>query len=182
MTPRLRSDRGFTLPEVLLTVALVATIAAMAVPVMNDVTASIKLNEAARMVERELQDARLRAVSSNRILRVRFNCPAAGQIRTVEFLNSSADTASNRCALASYPYPAADNDVMTRPNYDGPIVLLPTPATVPTMTLQFHPDGTAKQLSGTTVQSITYPVTIYVSRYTLYKQITVNGAGKIQLQ
>ena len=42
---------------------------------MKDMTENIKLNQAARLVEREMQDARLKAVSSNRLIRVRMNCP-----------------------------------------------------------------------------------------------------------
>ena len=62
--------------------------------------------------------ARVAATGS---LRVRMNCPAAGFIRTVEFSDTAADTPTNRCLSAPYPFPAADDDLMTRPNYDGPV-------------------------------------------------------------
>src|SRR5688500_19155533 len=101
MTTSFGRDRGFSLIEILLTVAVLGTIVAVGVPVMSDLTANIKLNEASRTVERELQDGRLRAVASNRILRVRMNCPAAGSLRTVEFLNSTDDVATNRCQYAA---------------------------------------------------------------------------------
>lgn len=182
MVMRLRSDRGFSLTEMMLTVAMIATVAAISVPVMTDVTGNIRINEAARVVERELQDARLRAVSANRPLRVRFNCPSEGFIRTVEFLNTSADTATNRCQTAAYPYPAADTDVMTRPNYDGPVRVLPSSATVETRTLEFLPDGTARSVVSNVATTITTPVTITVSRLGRTRSVTINGAGKIQLQ
>jgi prepilin-type N-terminal cleavage/methylation domain-containing protein len=183
MTTRFRLDRGFTLPEIMLTVAVLAIIAGIGVPVMTDLTADIKVNEAARTVERELQDARLRAVSSNRILRVRMNCPAAGQLRTVEYLNSTAvDTATNRCDPTVYPYPAADNDVATRPNYDGTVRMLPPPASVGAHIIEFHPDGTAKNVVSNVGATITTPITITVTRKTRTRTITVNGAGKIQYQ
>ena len=73
----------------------------IALPVMQDMTANIKLNEAARLVEREMQDARLKAVSSNRAIRVRLNCPAAGYIRSVEVLGTAADDATNRCSTTA---------------------------------------------------------------------------------
>lgn len=182
MTARSRRDRGFTLPELMLTLAVAATIAAMAIPVMGDMTRTIKLNEAARTVERELQDARLRAVSSNRILRVRLNCPSTGALRTVEFLNAAADTAADRCSQTAYPYPAPDSDILTRPNYDGPIRLLPTPATISNGIIQFHPDGTAKNVVSGVAQTIATPVTITVTRYSLSRTVTVNAAGKVQVQ
>lgn len=166
----------------MLTLAVAATLAAIAMPVMTDITGTIKMNEAARIVERELQDARLKAVSSNRIVRVRLNCPATGELRRVEFLNTAADSASNRCAQADYPFPPADNDVLTRPNYDGPIRLLPAPATMSSVVIQFHPDGTARNVVANVAQTIAVPVTITVSRYSLSRTITVNGAGKVRLQ
>ena len=127
---RSRNDRGFTVPEMLMVVAIIGILAGMALPVMKDMTASIKLNEAARMVEREMQDARLKAVSSNRVIRVRMNCPSTGYVRSVEVLGTAADTASNRCMTTAYPFPAADTDIMTRPNFDGPVRTLPNGATV----------------------------------------------------
>ena len=109
------SANGFTLTELLLVVALIGTMAAVALPVMKDMTASIKLSDAARMVVSELQDARIKAVSTNRVFRVRMNCPSAGYIRRVEVLATAVDTSANRCLQSAYPFPAADNDVMTRP-------------------------------------------------------------------
>jgi prepilin-type N-terminal cleavage/methylation domain-containing protein len=175
------SDCGFSLIELLMTISLLVTVLAIAVPVMSDVSDSSKLNSAARELERELQSARLKAVTVNRILRVRLNCPSAGYYRTVEYLNSAADSATNRCLITAYPFPA-DDDIMTRPNYDGPIRVLPTLATVTTDVLEFHPNGTAQRIVSNVPQAIVAPVTITVTRKNRSKAITINGAGKIQLQ
>ena len=140
------SANGFTLTELLLVVALIGTMAAVALPVMKDMTASIKLSDAARMVVGELQDARIKAVSTNRVFRVRMNCPSAGYIRRVEVLATAVDSSGNRCLQSAYPFPAADNDVMTRPNFDGPVRTLPNGATVTTTIVQFSPDGTANEV------------------------------------
>ena len=182
MVTNTRANRGFSLTELMLVVAVLGTIAAIAAPVLTDVTGSIKLSQAARTVERELQDARLRAVSSNRILRVRTNCPTPGTIRTVEVLNTSADNASNRCDVRVYPFPAADDDVVTRPNYDGPVRLLPESAVVGTHVIEFQPNGTARIVVSNTATTITTPIAVAVTRKSVSKTITVNGAGKIQLQ
>lgn len=175
------SDRGFSLTELMLTVTVAATLMAITVPVLTDVTEGSKLNAAARELERELQGARLRAVSANRILRVRLNCPATGYYRTVELLNTTADTATNRCVPSAYPFPA-DTDVMTRPNHDGPVRTLPNGATVATSVLEFHPDGTAYYVVTNVAQTIATPVTLTVTRNNKSKSMTINGAGKIQYQ
>jgi prepilin-type N-terminal cleavage/methylation domain-containing protein len=177
-----RNDRGFSLSELMLVVALIGTLSVIALPVMQDVTANIKLNEAARMVEREMQDARLKAVASNRVIRVRLNCPAAGYIRSVEVLGTSADTASNRCMTSAYPFPPPDDDVMTRPNFDGPVRTLPNLATVTNQVLQFSPDGTAAEVISGVPTAIATPVTVTISRSAKSRTVTVNNVGKVQLQ
>jgi Tfp pilus assembly protein FimT len=178
---RLRSSRGFSLNELVLVMAVAATVMGVAVPVMTDVTQATKLNSAARAVERELQSARLKAVSVNRVLRVRVNCPAPGFLRTVEFLNSAADTATNRCVQSAYPFPP-DTDIMTRPNFDGPVREVPLGTTISDAVLQFEPDGTAFHVVSNVPQRITSVVSITVRRGSRTKVVTVNGAGKIQLQ
>ncbi len=179
---RARHDRGFSVIELMMVVLMIGTLAAIAVPVMTDMTASIKLNEAARIVEREMQDARLKAVSSNRVIRVRLNCPAAGYIRSVEVLGTAADNASNRCMTTPYPFPPPDDDIMTRPNFDGPVRVLPNAATVTNEVLQFSPDGTAVSVINGTPTTIATPVTVTISRHGKSKTVTVNSVGKVQLQ
>jgi prepilin-type N-terminal cleavage/methylation domain-containing protein len=180
----IRDQRGFSLTELMLTVAVAATIMGMAVPVMTDISASIKLNEAARMVERELQDARLRAVQMNRPLRVRTNCPAVGFVRTVEVLGTAADSASNRCLTnGSYPFPSdPDSDLSTAPNYDGPVRVIPNGATVPTVTYEFEPDGTVFAVVANVPSRMAVEQTISVTRASGSRAVRINGAGKIQLQ
>ena len=133
------------------------------------------------MVERELQDARMRAVKANRALRVRTNCPAVGYIRTVEVLDTAADSAANRCLQAAYPFPADDN-VMTRPNYDGPVRPIPNNASVTTATYQFHPDGTVFSVVANVPTRMAAEQTVTVTRSSKSRSVKINGAGKIQLQ
>jgi len=180
--PRSRlSDRGFSTIEMLMVVAMIGTIAAISVPVMRDMTANIKLGEATRMVERELQNARLKSVSTNRAIRVRPNCPAAGYIRTVEVLGTSADNASNRCNPTAYPFPPPDDDVITRPNFDGPVSPIPNGATVTNDIFEFRPDGTVMQVVSGAPQPIATPISVTVTRESKSKTVTINGAGKVEL-
>lgn len=181
MFSALRTERGLSLTELMLTVAVAGTLMAMAVPVVQDVTAAARLNESVRIVERELQDARLRAVSANRALRVRLNCPTVGQMRTVEVLGNAADNSAGRCSTTSYPFPA-DQDLMTRPNYDGPLRFIPNAAEITTKDIQFFPDGTAQVVNSGAAQPIAGFESIEVKRRGVSRTVTVNGAGKVQLQ
>lgn len=175
------TERGFSLTELLLVVAMVGTLAAVAVPLSGNLMATMKLNEASRLIERELADARLRAVSSNRALRVRTNCPAAGFVRTVEFMNTAADNAANRCLNSAYPFPA-DDDLMTLPNYDGPVRPIPSGATVNTVTYQFQPDGTVFNVVNNVVTTMATEQTLTISRVSKSRTVKINSAGKIQIQ
>jgi len=166
----------------MLVVAVAGTLMAIAVPIFTDVTASTKLNEATRLVEREFQDARLRAVASNRSLRVRTNCPAVGLVRSVEVLGTATDMAADRCLQSAYPYPA-DTDVMTRPNYDGPVRYIPNAATATTITIEFSPDGVARLVNVAGVaQPMAAAQTVTVTRQNKSRTVTINGAGKVQYQ
>jgi prepilin-type N-terminal cleavage/methylation domain-containing protein len=177
-----RSQRGFSLVELMMVIAIAGTLMAVSVPALMDLSESSKLNTASRAVERELQSARLKAVSTNRLLRVRLNCPAEGYFRTVEVLGSSLDSDSNRCLLTAYPFPAADTELATRPNHDGPLRILGEGATVTTAVIEFRPDGTAAEVVSDVAQNIGTSVSITVTRREKSRTVSINGAGRVQLQ
>jgi prepilin-type N-terminal cleavage/methylation domain-containing protein len=181
MLPVPRAQGGFSLTELMLVVAVAGTLAAIAVPLTGEITATTKLNEATRLIEREFAEARLRAVSSNRSLRVRVNCPSAGFVRTVEVLGTAADTATNRCQQSAYPFPA-DDDLMTRPNYDGPVRVIPNEAAVTSVTYQFQPDGTVLNVVANVATAMAAEQTVTISRLSRSRTVKVNAAGKIKLQ
>jgi type II secretory pathway pseudopilin PulG len=190
---QLQSQAGFTLVDMVVTVTLVCIIGGIAMASLKDVSDSMRLGQGAREVERELQTARLKAVSSNRPIRVRFNCPSAGKYRMVELIGASnvpvaADSADNRCQDSVYPYPAADRNPMTLPNLDGPPRSLHSSLSFgATKTLEFWPNGTVHADPGTGATGA-WPelppagTSITVVKGSATKTITVNGLGKIQLQ
>jgi len=154
----------------------------------------MRLGMSLRDVERELQFAKLKAVSTNRPMRVRFDCPSAGKLRVVEVIGTSAlpdandaDAITNRCSETAYPYSptGADRSRLTRPNNDGPVRTLFSGTTFTAkQTLEFWPNGTvhtpcqaACSTSGTQIGT----VTLTLKRKTKTKNITVNGLGKILL-
>lgn len=177
-----RSQRGFSLIELLMIVAVAGTLMAIGLPALLDLSESSKLNTASREIEREFQSARLKSVTSNRALRVRLNCPAVGSYRTVEVVSAVVDAGENRCEQAAYPFPAPDTDLATRPNYDGPIRILGEGITVTTETLEFRPDGTVYQVVANVAQNIPESVAITVTRRSKTRTVNINGAGRIVLQ
>ena len=187
-----KTQAGFTLVEMMMTVTVFAILAGAAVPQFADMTGSMRLRQGIREVERELQAARLKAVSSNRAIRVRFNCPSAGFYRTVELIGTPSvpdedDDAGDRCQTIPYPFPADDENRLTLPNHDGPVRQLHPSLTFGAAdTLEFWPDGSIHQAdeSGDTpwasIPSTGTAITIVKGE--LVGTITVNGLGKIQVQ
>ena len=171
-------------------VALVGIMSVVGLPLLGGMRNTIELGEAARQVERELQSARMAAVSSNQPMRVMFNCPNTGEYRMVELIGTpgapaAADGTLGRCSTTTYPFPAPDNNPISRPNNDGPLRRLSANVTFTTVTtIEFWPDGTAHTNTGGTNPwpPIAAPGTnIVLTRGTVTKSILVNGVGKIQL-
>jgi len=169
---------------------VMSILAAAAVPQLVNVADSMKLGQAQRDVNVELNQARLLAVSANRPIRIRFNCPAAGQYRLTELIGTprlpdADDTAGDRCSESKWRYPANDNDPATRPNHDGPTRYLPRGVTFgAAATLEFWPNGTVhKQAAAENPWTMVdvAGTAITVVKGTSVKSITVNGLGKIQL-
>ena len=127
---RLTDVRGFNVTELLVTCAIIGVAAAIATPGLITGLDNMRLGMSVRDVDRELQYARLKSVAAAQPMRVRFNCPVAGQVRAVEVIGTAAnpdpkdlDVALDRCDETKYPYKPSGNDTsrLTRPNNDGPV-------------------------------------------------------------
>jgi hypothetical protein len=130
-----------------------------------------------------MQMTRLRAVSTNTVIRFRTNCPSTGYARAVEVLGTSADTGTSRCDPTTYPWKTIAADFASPPNFDGKVVTLLNGATVNTLNIEFRPNGTAWQVDGSgVVSAISTAATLTVTRNGKTKTITVNPMGKILLQ
>ena len=168
-----RSERGASLIELLVVVALIATAAGFAVPRLLTALESYRINSAARQVSAQIRAARLAAVTANRVMLVRFNCPGPGMYRVVEFTgNPAIDTAADRCAA---PWP--DTDPVALPNVDGSPAYLPdTMAFGVTQDLRVSTTGQFSPVSGG------MPALIEVTNGSRVGQITVSAAGRVQMQ
>ena len=191
MKQELRSSTGFSLIDLVVVVALFATLSAIAIPAIQNMGEAIALGEAQRLVQSELQQARLKSVTTNRVLRVRFNCPAAGQFRMVELIGTSSipapqDSAANRCSDTSYPYPAADHNPVTVPNNDGPIRRIDYRVSFGAVqTVEFRPTGVVYSVNGDGTSGPPLAgngVAITVTKGSDVRSVTVNALGRIQSQ
>jgi Tfp pilus assembly protein FimT len=191
MLPATRAPAGFSLIDIMMSVAVLCIVASASVPSLMHVVNGVKLGQAQRDVYQEMQTARLIAVSSNRPIRIRFNCPSAGQYRLTELIGSPtrpdpSDSAPDRCSDTKWKYPANDNDPTTRPNRDGPVRWLPDTVTFETAAaLEFWPDGTVHRQAGGESPwaqvSVAGGTVVTIAKNEIVKTISVSGLGKIQL-
>jgi prepilin-type N-terminal cleavage/methylation domain-containing protein len=171
---------GFTLTEILVVVAVAAILTALAVPTITGAMRGYALNTSVETVGAAIRAARYSAVSTNRTVRVRFNCPSANQLRIVEVVGSMAvDTAANRCSQAAYPYP--DPDAATAPNVDGPVVVLPAGSQFGAVQdLEIDRTGRVTRLTSCpTCVSAAAPATVTVGTPYETRTITVTANGQV---
>ena len=177
------SQAGFSMMDTLMMVAVMSILMAIAVPSGRQALDSMELTGAIRQVERELHTARLRAVSANRRMRVRLNCPDPNTFRLVEVTGVAAtDLAADRCDPNSYPYPGPTDTSPATPTHDGPMRYLARKVDALTgPELEFSPNGTTRTMVGGVPQPIVGDVTLSVDMGGETKEITVNGMGRVQL-
>lgn len=187
------SQAGFTFVEVLVVMAMVVTVAAVLVPNSRILLNTMKARNAARVVERQLQTARLKAVTNSRAMRVRFACPAAGQVRILEVTGVAAtDSANNRCDQTAYPYPGPNDALRSTPSMDSPVVYLPAGTTVTCVgcpagtaspiALEFGPRGTVHGVNVATdvTAAFTGDITIRVLLGGYTNEVKVNELGRVK--
>jgi Tfp pilus assembly protein FimT len=177
-------EAGFTLVELVFVMLGIVTLASISIPSFNNLIRAQKATEAARMVERELQSARLKAVSASRALRVRFNCPAAGQFRTLEVTGvASVDNATNRCSPTAFPSPGPNDSLRSTPSLDGPVKYLPTSTslTASALNFEFSPKGAVFTVDSSGVASmVAGDLVITVTRSGWSRTVTLNELGRIR--
>ncbi len=175
MSARPPRQQGFSLIDIMFVVLLFGLLIAVAVPGATNASRRYNLIAATREVAAQVRLARLKAVTANRTIRVRFNCPAAGQFRVVEVVNNAAiDNAADRCSSTTYPYP--DPNPAALPDLDGPIMALRGGITFGgVQDLDIAPTGRVTALTGVV------PATIGVTNNNETQNITVSAAGRVQV-
>ena len=160
-----RSNRGFSLIEILVALGFIAVVTAIGLPIMNEAVVRNGVWTATEQIGSEIRQARLRAISHNNAFRVRFNCPSTNQFRVLVVTGvASQDNASDRCSQ-TYTYDSATFQMPANVSF----------GTVPT--LEVNGRGIF------TVSSGTIPVTINVSwGSTVARSFTVSVTGQISYE
>jgi prepilin-type N-terminal cleavage/methylation domain-containing protein len=176
---------GFTLVELLFVMAVFLAVGTMALPHVNGFLQMQRAANAGRQVERELQSARLKAVTTSRTMRVKFNCPVAGQFRMLEVTGVAAtDNAANRCDPVAFPSPGPNDALRATPSFDSPVRYLPAGTTVTgTFTdFEFSPQGSAYTIDTAGVgAAVVGDVVLTVSRAGFSKTVTINALGRVRI-
>ena len=174
-------EAGFSIVEVVVVAAVTMITVGLAAPSITGAIETYQFNSDVQSVAATIRSARFTAVASNKSMRVRFNCPATGQMRVVEVTgNTAIDQASDRCSLSSYPYP--DTDANTAPNNDGPILEMGSSTDLPTTVagLEISTSGRVVPLTGCPACSTASPpavLTMGDERSDTNRLITVTATG-----
>lgn len=180
--PALCDPSGFTLIDLLAAAAVIAVLAATVGPTLGSSMRLYALNTSAQTVAAAIRSARYTAVSKNRTVRVRFNCPAANQFRVVEVVGTSAvDAAADRCSEDVYPYP--DTDTAAAPNTDGPVETLPNGSQFGELqNLEIDPTGRMTPLTGCPAcAAAAPPAAVVIGNGVETRTITITAHGQVQL-
>jgi type IV fimbrial biogenesis protein FimT len=87
-----RKNKGLTMVELMVTLAIIAVVLAIAIPAYNTQVPRFRLNGAARKVMGDLMGARMNAVKLNTTVTVNFD--GALNTYTVSYVNEDGDTVS----------------------------------------------------------------------------------------
>jgi len=120
---RLGRQHGFGVVQGLFSLLIVGTVSVVSMPKMTEMLHQHLLMGIAQEVGAQIRGARVLAVTTGRTIRVRFDCPGAGQYRIVEVLiRRSVDNNPNRCSRRAFPRP--DQRPGSGPDLDGPLLSL----------------------------------------------------------
>ena len=159
----MRTERGFTLMELVVVVGIAGALAAVALPGMRVVMNRNRVITGSELVGATFREARLAAITRNSAFRVLLNCGTAVRFVAVTG-NGAVDNSEDRCNLI-------------QPN-DGPLLRMPEGVAF---------TGNAPpvfEISGrgaiSTVGGGNMPRTLTVTYGNYWRDITITAAGRIR--
>ena len=159
----MRSERGYSMVELLITLGLIGVVSAISVPVFISSNARSSLWSGSEQIGASIRSARLRAISQNTAYRVTFDCPSANELRTLIMTGDKAvDDDKGRCSQT----------------IDGDSGIIQLPGGV----AYDVDDATSLQVTGRgifTANGGGIPLTITVTHGAATRTLTVSGTGQI---
>jgi prepilin-type N-terminal cleavage/methylation domain-containing protein len=159
----MRSERGYSMVELLITLGLIGVVSAISVPVFIESNARSSLWSGSEQIGASIRSARLKAISQNTAHRVTFNCPAANDLRILVMTGDPAvDDDAGRCSQT----------------LDGDSGVIQLPGGV----AYDVDDATSLQVTGRgifTSNGGAIPLTITVTHGAATRTLTVSGTGQI---
>ena len=159
----MRSERGYTMIELLITVGLIGVVSAISVPVFMESNARSSLWSGSEQIGASVRSARLRAISQNTTYRVTFDCPAANELRTLIMTGDpDVDDDAGRCSQTL--------------EGDSGIIQLPVGVAYDVGA------ATSLQVTGRGIFTTTggaIPLTITVNHGAAIRTLTVSGTGQV---
>ncbi len=86
----MRSERGYTLFELMIVVGLIGVVTAISIPVFSSSNQLTDVWTSAERVGALIRQTRLKAISQNTTYVIRFSCPASGQLRALRITGDAA--------------------------------------------------------------------------------------------
>jgi Tfp pilus assembly protein FimT len=142
---------------------IIGVVSAVAAPLFVTSTARNNVWTASETIGAQIRQARLKAISRNTTFQIRFNCPAAGQFRSLAMTGtSSIDNHVDRCS-------------QTR-DYDSGVFALPTGTSYgdADLVLSVNGRGVYSSANGSGI-----PETLSVTYGTSTRTLTVSATGQI---
>jgi prepilin-type N-terminal cleavage/methylation domain-containing protein len=160
----MRSERGYTLFEIIIVVALIGVISGIALPVFMSTNEMNSLWTSSERLGALMRQTRLKAITQNRTYQIRFSCPGVGQARGLVMTgDTTIDDAPARCST----YSGGDSQIV---EMNGGVTFDAGATTA----LQVTGRGTFTTVGGGTI-----PLTVDVTYGANNRYLTISATGQI---